>query len=81
MAIVDRDIKDASEGEISTDWSFGIAYNAALNISSFINNEDMPPLLLLNINLLVHNQNDGLNHDMYEDPSQGSTDLQEEHPS
>ena len=27
LAIVARDITDASQGEISADWSFGIAYN------------------------------------------------------
>jgi len=36
LAIVDRDIKDASEGEISTDWSFGIAYNAALKLCTIL---------------------------------------------
>ena len=31
LMIVDRDLKDASEG-ISADWRFGIAYNAALKL-------------------------------------------------
>jgi len=36
LAIVDRDIKDASEGEISADWTFGIAYNAALKLCTIL---------------------------------------------
>lgn len=36
LGIVDRDIKDASEGEISADWSFGIAYNAALKLCTVL---------------------------------------------
>ena len=28
LAIADRDIADAGSGGISTDWQFGIAYNA-----------------------------------------------------
>jgi len=36
LAIVERDIKDASEGEISADWSFGIAYNAALKLCTVL---------------------------------------------
>jgi hypothetical protein len=36
LAIVDRDIQDASEGEISADWSFGIAYNAALKLCTIL---------------------------------------------
>jgi len=36
LAIVDRDIKDASEGGISADWSFGIAYNAALKLCTIL---------------------------------------------
>lgn len=36
LAIVERDIKDASQGEISTDWSFGIAYNAALKLCTVL---------------------------------------------
>jgi hypothetical protein len=31
LAIVDRDLEDA-EGDISDDWKFGIAYNAALKL-------------------------------------------------
>ena len=36
LGIVERDIKDASQGEISTDWSFGIAYNAALKLCTVL---------------------------------------------
>lgn len=36
LAIVDRDIKDVSEGGISADWSFGIAYNAALKLCTIL---------------------------------------------
>jgi hypothetical protein len=36
LAIVDRDIADASQGEISADWSFGIAYNAALKLCTIL---------------------------------------------
>lgn len=36
LAIVARDIKDASQGEISADWSFGIAYNAALKLCTVL---------------------------------------------
>lgn len=32
LAIVDRDLKDAT-GSISADWQFGIAYNAALVVA------------------------------------------------
>src|SRR5438874_10137237 len=35
LAIVDRDLKDA-EGDISTDWRFGIAYNAALKLCTVL---------------------------------------------
>src|SRR3989338_6782486 len=35
MSIVDRDLKDA-EGEISADWRFGIAYNAALKLCTIL---------------------------------------------
>jgi len=35
LAIVDRDLKDA-EGDISTDWKFGIAYNAALKLCTIL---------------------------------------------
>ena len=30
LAIVERDLKDAAEGAVSSDWRFGISYNAAL---------------------------------------------------
>ncbi len=33
--IVERDLKDAAEG-ISTDWQFGIAYNAALKLCTIL---------------------------------------------
>ncbi|RII27411.1 MAG: hypothetical protein CXR30_14950 [Geobacter sp.] len=36
MAIVDRDIADAKSGGISTDWQFGIAYNAALKLCTIL---------------------------------------------
>jgi hypothetical protein len=36
LAIVERDITDASQGEISADWSFGIAYNAALKLCTVL---------------------------------------------
>ncbi len=36
LAIVERDLKDASEGGISADWSFGIAYNAALKLCTIL---------------------------------------------
>lgn len=32
LAIVERDLKDASRGAVSDDWRFGIAYNAALKL-------------------------------------------------
>lgn len=35
MAIIERDLKDA-EGEISADWRFGIAYNAALKLCTIL---------------------------------------------
>ena len=35
LEIVDRDLKDA-EGEISADWRFGIAYNAALKLCTIL---------------------------------------------
>ncbi len=35
LAIVDRDVADAS-GEISADWRFGIAYNAALKLCTIL---------------------------------------------
>ena len=36
MAIVNRDIKDAQVKEISNDWRFGIAYNAALKLATIM---------------------------------------------
>lgn len=36
LAIVDRDIADARSGGISTDWQFGIAYNAALKLCTML---------------------------------------------
>ena len=36
LAIVERDLKDASEGGISADWRFGIAYNAALKLCTVL---------------------------------------------
>jgi len=35
VAIVDRDLKDAA-GAISSDWQFGIAYNAALKLCTIL---------------------------------------------
>jgi hypothetical protein len=36
LAIVDRDLSDAQSGGISTDWQFGIAYNAALKLCTIL---------------------------------------------
>jgi hypothetical protein len=36
LAIADRDITDSSSGGISTDWQFGIAYNAALKLCTIL---------------------------------------------
>lgn len=36
MAIVDRDLNDAQTAGISTDWQFGIAYNAALKLCTIV---------------------------------------------
>ena len=36
LAMVDRDISDASKEAISTDWRFGIAYNAALKLCTIL---------------------------------------------
>ncbi len=33
LRMVDRDLRDASVSEISPDWQFGIAYDAALKLS------------------------------------------------
>ncbi len=35
IRIVERDLKDVAEG-ISTDWQFGIAYNAALKLCTIL---------------------------------------------
>jgi hypothetical protein len=35
LGIVDRDLKDA-ESDISSDWKFGIAYNAALKLCTIL---------------------------------------------
>lgn len=35
LSIVDRDLEDA-QGEISADWQFGIAYNAALKLCTIL---------------------------------------------
>ena len=36
LAIVERDLKDATQGGISADWCFGIAYNAALKLCTVL---------------------------------------------
>ncbi|MCK6470849.1 MAG: hypothetical protein L6R28_03805 [Planctomycetes bacterium] len=36
LSIVNRDIKDATDGGISEDWKFGIAYNAALKLCAIL---------------------------------------------
>jgi len=36
LGIVERDISDAKTGGISTDWQFGIAYNAALKLCTIL---------------------------------------------
>jgi uncharacterized protein (UPF0332 family) len=36
LDIVERDLKDASEGSMSEDWRFGIAYNAALKLCTML---------------------------------------------
>jgi uncharacterized protein (UPF0332 family) len=36
LAIVDRDLKDAKNEDISDDWRFGIAYNAALKLCTIL---------------------------------------------
>jgi hypothetical protein len=36
LAIVQRDLKDAEGRDISTDWKFGIAYNAALKLCTIL---------------------------------------------
>ncbi|MGM0600012.1 MAG: hypothetical protein ACQETH_09375 [Candidatus Rifleibacteriota bacterium] len=34
--IVDRDLQDARRKELSSDWRFGIAYNAALKVCTIL---------------------------------------------
>ena len=36
LGIVARDLSDAGSGGISTDWQFGIAYNAALKLCTIL---------------------------------------------
>ena len=36
LEIVERDLKDANSDDISTDWKFGIAYNAALKLCTIL---------------------------------------------
>ena len=36
LAIVERDLNDAKSGGISSDWQFGIAYNAALKLCTIL---------------------------------------------
>lgn len=36
LNIVDRDINDANQKDISADWRFGIAYNAALKLCTIL---------------------------------------------
>lgn len=36
LAIVQRDIKDSQSHGVSTDWQFGIAYNAALKLCTIL---------------------------------------------
>jgi hypothetical protein len=36
LSIVDRDLSDAARREISADWRFGIAYNAALKLCTIL---------------------------------------------
>lgn len=36
LEIVKRDIRDASQRSLSSDWSFGIAYNAALKLCTIL---------------------------------------------
>lgn len=36
LAIVERDLKDAGEEELSPDWRFGIAYNAVLKLCNIL---------------------------------------------
>ena len=34
LQIVERDLKDSESAEVSYDWQFGIAYNAALKLAT-----------------------------------------------
>jgi hypothetical protein len=36
LNIVDRDLKDSEVSEVSNDWQFGIAYNAALKLTTIL---------------------------------------------
>jgi hypothetical protein len=36
LKIVERDLEDSSQTEISDDWQFGIAYNAALKLANIL---------------------------------------------
>ncbi|MDY6952408.1 MAG: hypothetical protein SWE60_12920 [Thermodesulfobacteriota bacterium] len=36
LGLVNRDLTDAVQGEISTDWRFNIAYNAALQLATLV---------------------------------------------
>lgn len=36
LAIAKRDLEDANQTELSTDWQFGIAYNAALKLCTIL---------------------------------------------
>lgn len=36
LGIVERDLTDAKAGGLSSDWQFGIAYNAALKLCSIL---------------------------------------------
>ncbi|MCY3017982.1 MAG: hypothetical protein NTW87_02985 [Planctomycetota bacterium] len=36
LSIVDRDLDDATTSELSSDWKFGIAYNAALKLCTML---------------------------------------------
>jgi hypothetical protein len=36
LKIVERDLEDSAQTEISSDWQFGIAYNAALKLANIL---------------------------------------------
>jgi uncharacterized protein (UPF0332 family) len=38
FAMIERDLKDSKEGNVSDDWRFGIAYNAALKLCTILLN-------------------------------------------